>query len=707
MSMRNTLSTFHVRDIPFVAALLAVALSLPLMILDARAQAEPAPIITSGPTAAAASLAECPIDVRWQTNVESTSVVEFGTTTSLERDPARTIDPMTGERPYEEIHAVSLCELKKGTTYYYRVRSANPSGAEVVSAMATFKTAGVVFEGTPLDGVVVTSPAAAASLKAPVTVTASIEGSAQSVAFTVSDSKGAAIKTAAGTADASGTWGAIFDGLTADGYTVAATAKGYDAEGATISKTSAKVNFVVVAPELKPTPEPTKEPEPTIEPEKKLEPTPKPTAEPEKREPEATEPEKTPTAEPTSKTTAAEPEKPNVPEEEPQSPAFVDLRKSLESLERNTADSLIAPPSPGAQALTANDLCVQNGILPERCKSWLEVRFADKTCAEAGLTTRESCEKFLTSANNGVFPGCEGKNEAECATVKNLTTISYLPAEVKEKANAAIQELINEKKVADLPGLMPIAKTELAGVGWWKSSPAAGAETSPGVLVKDSDGDKLFDDFESLMGTDPTKADSDGDGVNDTDELKNGSNPAGTGKLAKALTPTESAVVFRKPIEQPRGSGKVNPAFKVETSAPTTGASDEKKGKTGTIKGRCAPKATCLLYVYSYIPMVFTAAADENGDFTYTLDQSLIDGEHTVYVALTDDTGKITAKSNPLSFFIKEAQAASKDDFLRADVNVSQEPAAQMSRTYLWASLLLIPIAAMLVWQVAKKRKTA
>ena len=38
------------------------------------------------------------------------------------------------------------------------------------------------------------------------------------------------------------------------------------------------------------------------------------------------------------------------------------------------------------------------------------------------------------------------------------------------------------------------------------------------------------------------------------------------------------------------------------------------------------------------------------------MEESLEDGDHQVYVAVTDNTGKITAKSNPL-FFIKTAQA--------------------------------------------------
>ncbi len=47
---------------------------------------------------------------------------------------------------------------------------------------------------------------------------------------------------------------------------------------------------------------------------------------------------------------------------------------------------------------------------------------------------------------------------------------------------------------------------------------------------KDTDSDGLSDSVEDALGTDKTKADSDGDGYNDKDEIANGYNPSGAGK---------------------------------------------------------------------------------------------------------------------------------------------------------------------------------
>lgn len=48
----------------------------------------------------------------------------------------------------------------------------------------------------------------------------------------------------------------------------------------------------------------------------------------------------------------------------------------------------------------------------------------------------------------------------------------------------------------------------------------------------DSDFDTIPDTEETLFGTDPNKADTDGDGFNDADEIKNGYNPLGEGRCA-------------------------------------------------------------------------------------------------------------------------------------------------------------------------------
>ena len=47
----------------------------------------------------------------------------------------------------------------------------------------------------------------------------------------------------------------------------------------------------------------------------------------------------------------------------------------------------------------------------------------------------------------------------------------------------------------------------------------------------DTDDDNLYDEEEAQYGTDPNNPDSDGDGYLDGEEVKNGYNPLGEGKL--------------------------------------------------------------------------------------------------------------------------------------------------------------------------------
>ncbi|MFC1663061.1 Ig-like domain-containing protein [Patescibacteria group bacterium] len=90
------------------------------------------------------------------------------------------------------------------------------------------------------------------------------------------------------------------------------------------------------------------------------------------------------------------------------------------------------------------------------------------------------------------------------------------------------------------------------------------------------------------------------------------------------------------------------------------------------LRGVGPPNSIVTLYIYSN-PLVVTTKTDDDGNWTYIVDKPLEEGRHEVYVTITDDTGKVTEKGNPLAFFISEAIAISEEDFLRADVDVSSD----------------------------------
>ena len=123
-------------------------------------------------------------------------------------------------------------------------------------------------------------------------------------------------------------------------------------------------------------------------------------------------------------------------------------------------------------------------------------------------------------------------------------------------------------------------------------------------------------------------------------------------------------------IDQPTKSGELKPdklkVSKVNNISPKIGINNL------VFSGIGPPNSYVTIYIYSD-PIVVTTKTDENGNFTYTLDKNLLDGEHEVYVTVTDDTGKIQEKSNPLTFFVSRAQAVTEEEYLRGDVNIDTE----------------------------------
>jgi hypothetical protein len=179
----------------------------------------------------------------------------------------------------------------------------------------------------------------------------------------------------------------------------------------------------------------------------------------------------------------------------------------------------------------------------------------------------------------------------------------------------------------------------------------------------DTDKDGVSDvDEKTLYNTDPTLPDTDNDGVLDGIEIMKGFNPT---------DPSSEAVIkYEMPQET---SGLVeNTVLKVETVVPVIKTLDDDAGKQvhAEIKGTALPNSYVTIYVFS-TPTIVTARADENGIFSYTFDKELEDGEHEVYVAITDNTGAIMARSNPFTF-VKKAEAFTPVDTNAGDVVGSQ-----------------------------------
>jgi Bacterial Ig-like domain len=166
----------------------------------------------------------------------------------------------------------------------------------------------------------------------------------------------------------------------------------------------------------------------------------------------------------------------------------------------------------------------------------------------------------------------------------------------------------------------------------------------------DRDGDGISDfDETNLYQTDADKSDTDNDGVTDGIEIMRGFDP---------LDPLAEVVVEYEMPQEAVGLVE-NDLLKVENVSPVIKTDDPTIAPAvqAEIRGKGLPNSFVTIYVFS-TPTIVTVRTGEDGSFVYTFEKELEDGEHEVYVAVTDNAGAIMARSNPFKF-VKKAEAFS------------------------------------------------
>jgi len=169
------------------------------------------------------------------------------------------------------------------------------------------------------------------------------------------------------------------------------------------------------------------------------------------------------------------------------------------------------------------------------------------------------------------------------------------------------------------------------------------------AITNDSDKDGITDyDEVNLYKTNPFAADTDGDGFIDSAEITLGYNPHSSA--------SEALVTYQSPKE----TGVVREdILTVDTVTTLTSNSPEEKPRA-FISGSALPNSFVTLYIYS-TPIVVTVKTGSDGSWNYIFDKELENGEHEIYVGITDNVGNVVAKSNPLPF-VKTAEAYTATD---------------------------------------------
>lgn len=172
--------------------------------------------------------------------------------------------------------------------------------------------------------------------------------------------------------------------------------------------------------------------------------------------------------------------------------------------------------------------------------------------------------------------------------------------------------------------------------------------------------------------------------------------PAADPLAAVEAKPDVIQVVAVKPIgdlpprPNPRTDGELTPDILAVREAVNVGSVADGNANI-VLRGIGPPNSIVTLYIYSDIVIV-TTRTDGNGNWSYTLDKSLGEGGHEVYVAVTDSTGKIQQKSSAFNFFISQARAMTEAEYLNTTASVP----AQKSDRYLALYLIIAALAVML-----------
>lgn len=266
-------------------------------------------------------------------------------------------------------------------------------------------------------------------------------------------------------------------------------------------------------------------------------------------------------------------------------------------------------------------------LLEAEKKKIKAIEEAKKRRLEVQQKEKEKIEKELTLEKEKLKKIKEEKEKIKREIIKEVVEpVELIEEKVPQPEKTKISEIKKsaEKKISDL--LEDLERTV-------KEKEEIKIERKE-ILVKDSDGDGLSDEFEVLIGTDLSNPDSDGDGFLDGAEYQLGYDPLNPGAADK--------IVYSDARKAKPKKTEIYYVERVTTVTLPTGQLGIK------IEGKGLPNSFVTIYIYS--PIIMVTKTDSNGNWSIVLDKPLADGTHEVYTTVTNNHGEIINSSEPFVF---------------------------------------------------------
>ncbi|MBP9757128.1 MAG: hypothetical protein KBD06_00850 [Candidatus Pacebacteria bacterium] len=286
--------------------------------------------------------------------------------------------------------------------------------------------------------------------------------------------------------------------------------------------------------------------------------------------------------------------------------------------------------------------------------------------AEQENTVRAIREALVSDIDNtlGRGAGITPKDEARLqAAIRDGFAVIGRAAAIDPRVPDTSRQLVTDS----IGSLARVSQDAIA------SLQAAGA----GDLYKDTNSDGISDfDSVHIYNLDPIKP--------SPVTVVDGRTLTAGDKVLLGYDPTAN-VLMAVPREEPELS------LAPETTVYTVADVQLNPQKLVTFSGTALPNSYVTLYIYS-TPIVVTVKTDSSGKWKYTVDRELESGEHKIYAASVDNTGRIVAKTVAIPF-TKTAEAATLDTVPSLGAARVEKPSLTNNR----AALPLIAISILFI----------